>query len=262
MSLHQVPSHLLKPLLLRSRESLVDNGLVYDPIAAKACFHCEMAADCLHGDVEQKQLLHATLTKLCDQRVNQFLQQNPYGLIINVGAGLDTRFYRLDNGCCHWIELDISEHLLWRQRLFHRNERYEHYCGSTHDMSWLERLPHSVNVPVLILCETALLDCTQPQVIEFIQVLSRHFTSAELCMVLAGDLTESKLGQKLGSDRYAHGLERPTKQLLTWFPWVQWIHALSPIDSCCLRWKMWQRWLKKIPLLKYRLTPVLVHIKW
>lgn len=71
-SKHQVPNHLLKPLLLRSRESMVDNGLVYDPIAAKACLSCKMAPDCLSGDVAQKQLLHVTLTQLCDQQVTQF----------------------------------------------------------------------------------------------------------------------------------------------------------------------------------------------
>ncbi|MDF5431247.1 class I SAM-dependent methyltransferase, partial [Vibrio parahaemolyticus] len=38
--------------------------------------------------------------------------------------------------------------------------------------------------------------------------------------------------------------------------------AFSPFDRFCSRWKAWQRWLNKIPMLKHRLTPVLVHIKW
>ncbi|MDG2560525.1 class I SAM-dependent methyltransferase, partial [Vibrio parahaemolyticus] len=155
-SKHQVPNHLLKPLLLRSRESMVDNGLVYDPIAAKACLSCKMAPDCLSGDIAQKQLLHVTLTQLCDQQVSHFLQQYPDAWIINVGAGLDTRFYRLDNGRCHWIELDVTENLVWRQRLFHKNERYEHRCGSVDEMSWLETLAIPEQAPVLILCEMAL----------------------------------------------------------------------------------------------------------
>ena len=51
-----------------------------------------------------------------------------------MGAGLDTRFYRLDNGRCHWIELDVTENLLWRQKLFHRSERYQHLCGSVAEL--------------------------------------------------------------------------------------------------------------------------------
>ncbi|MEJ6045312.1 class I SAM-dependent methyltransferase, partial [Vibrio cholerae] len=58
---YQVPANLVQPLWLRSRESLVDNGLVYDPIAANACRRCALAQDCLTGDIAQKQLLHVTL---------------------------------------------------------------------------------------------------------------------------------------------------------------------------------------------------------
>ena len=94
---------------------MVDDGLVYDPIAATACQRCQLAPECLSGDIDQKQLLHATLTQICDERVNHFLSQHPDGWIINVGAGLDTRFYRVDNGRCHWLELDVTENLLWRQ---------------------------------------------------------------------------------------------------------------------------------------------------
>lgn len=108
---YQVPANLVQPPWLRSRESLVDNGLVYDPIAANACRRCALAQDCLTGDIAQKQLLHVTLTQLCDQQVRHFLDTHPDGWIINVGAGLDTRFYRVDNGRCHWIEWDITENL-------------------------------------------------------------------------------------------------------------------------------------------------------
>jgi len=58
---------------------------------------CQLAPECFSGDIDQKQLLHATLTQLCDEQVTAFIKQNPDGWIINVGAGLDTRFYRVDN---------------------------------------------------------------------------------------------------------------------------------------------------------------------
>ncbi len=84
---YPIPANLMQPLWLRSRESLVDNGLVYDPIAATACQRCLLAPECLSGDIDQKQLLHVTLTQLCDQQVRSFLEAHPDGWIINVGAG-------------------------------------------------------------------------------------------------------------------------------------------------------------------------------
>ncbi len=261
-SRYQIPANLLKPLWYRSRESLVDGGLVYDPIAARACQQCQLAPECLSGDTDQKQLLHATLTRLCDQQVNKFIERYPDGWIINVGAGLDTRFYRVDNGRCHWLELDITENLLWREKLFHKSERYLHRCGSVMDLSWLDSLPISEHTPVLIVCEYALLDCEEKEVAHFIQALGRHFVSASACMVLAGDLANSKLGQKLGAGEYAHGYDDPGSAVLHYLPWTKWAKTFSPLDRNCGRWKLWQRWLRRFPKVKSRLTPVLVQIRW
>lgn len=259
---YQIPANLLQPLWLRSRESLVDNGLVYDPIAARACQRCHLAPECLSGDIDQKQLLHVTLTRLCDQQVSAFIKRNPDGWIINVGAGLDTRFYRVDNGRCHWLELDVTENLLWRQKLFHNSERYHHVCGSVSDLSWLESLPIPDKTPVMIVCEHALLDCNEREVAKFVQALGCHFDSARACVVLAGDLSASKLGQKMGAGHYAHGYSNPNQAILNYLPWARRVKTYSPLERDCGRWKLWQRWLTKLHPLKQRLTPVLVQLSW
>ena len=259
---YQIPANLLQPLWLRSRESLADDGLIYDPIAAAACQQCHLAPECLTGDINQRQLLHATLTYQCDQQVKSFLKQHPSGWIVNVGAGLDTRFYRLDNGRCHWLELDINENLLWRQRLFHTNERYHMRCGSVTDTEWLNLLPVPEGVPVLIVCEQALLECRQDQMASFVQMLGRRFNHAQACFVVAGDKCHSRLAKKMGSADYQHGLADPAASVLGWLPWAEKVSVVSPIERDCSRWKPWQRWLTKMPFLKYRMTPVLVHLRW
>lgn len=259
---YQIPFGLLQPMWLRSRESLVDNALVYDPIATRACQRCQLAPECFSGDIDQKQLLHVTLARLCDQHVSAFIKRNPDGWIVNVGAGLDTRFYRVDNGRCHWLELDVSEHLLWREKLFHRSERYHQLCGSVDDLSWLEYLPISEKAPVLIVCEHALLDCTERQVAKFVQALGCHFDSAHLCMVLAGDLCNSAIGRKMGTSHYQHGYRLPGETMLNCLPWAHWVRIDSPLDRDCGRWKIWQRLVTKMHLYKQRLTPVVVQLRW
>lgn len=158
------------------------------------------------GRYRSKQLLHVTLTQLCDQQVRHFLDTHPDGWIINVGAGLDTRFYRVDNGRCHWIEWDITENLLWREKLFHRSERYQLVCGDVMQPQGLAELPISEFAPVLLVCEHALLDCDAQQVARFVRSIGLHFAKASACLVVAGDKTSSYLGQKLGCEAYATGL--------------------------------------------------------
>jgi O-methyltransferase involved in polyketide biosynthesis len=258
----RVPSHLLRPLWLRSRESLLDNASVYDPIAAHACNRCELATECLRGNVDQNQLLHVSLAQICDIQVSHFLELNPNGLIINVGAELDTRFYRLDNGRCQWIELDVSENLLWRQKLFHRSERYQLACGSIDDMSWLSQLSISCDGPVLILCEQALLMRGENHIAHFVQSLGCYFSHAELCMVVAGDKAGSQIGKAMGCEQYQHGIHNIAQKAVRWLPWIYSTRLFSPLDQNCRRWARWQRIIAKIPSLKHRLTPVVLRMKW
>jgi O-methyltransferase involved in polyketide biosynthesis len=264
---HVIPTNLVEPLWFRSRESLVDDGLVYDPIATKACLSCQISAECFTDNSltdygRQRQLLYATLTQLCDIQVSQFLSQNPHALIINVGARLDTRFYRLDNGLCQWIELDVSEHLIWREKLFHANERYQQYKGSVEDLNWVKQLSIPDNVPILILCDHTMLDCDSRSISKFLATLGLYFPHATACVVLAGDQTASYLGRQLGTSSYAHGFVSPRAAVLNALPWLEKITLHSPLDSHCRRWKFWQRALGRWDGLKYRLTPVLVHIVW
>jgi O-methyltransferase involved in polyketide biosynthesis len=259
---YDIPTNLLRPMWLRSRESLTQGGLIYDPIAARACQRCKLSPECLSGDVDQKQLLHATLTKLCDQRVSAFLTKYPNGWVVNVGAGLDTRFYRLDNGLCHWLELDVDENLLWREKLFHASERYQLRCGSVNSLEWLESLPVPDSVPVMLVCEQALLHCSERQVAAFIQALGRHFNNASACLVVAGDKTGTTMGKRLGCDAYRHGLSQPELCLTRWLPWLAWVKRYSPLDDECGRWKLWQRLVGRLSSLKMRLTPILLEICW
>ncbi|MFH0263958.1 class I SAM-dependent methyltransferase [Vibrio rumoiensis] len=259
---YQVPSELLQPLWLRSRESLIDDGLVYDPIAARACQRCHLSAECIAGDIDQKQLLHATLTQLCDMEVSRFLTRHPNAWIINVGAGLDTRFYRLDNGLCHWIEVDVDETLLWRQKLFHHSERYKMMCGCVPDMQWLDQLAIPDNASVLVVCEQALLLQPRNQVAHFVQKLGRHFSHAHACLVLAGDKTQSHWGKGMGCSLYQHGLKDPVTSVLSWLPWIDRIKARSPVEHNCKRWRAWQKLLSKLPFIKHRLTPTMIHLSW
>ncbi|MDG3086653.1 class I SAM-dependent methyltransferase [Vibrio hannami] len=259
---YDIPASLLEPMWLRSRESLVEDGLVFDPIAAKAYKQCYLSPECLSGDIDQKQLLHATLTKLCDLRVQAFLKKSPNGWIINVGARLDTRFYRLDNGLCQWVELDTNENLLWREKLFHHNERYQLKCGSVSSVDWLDDISIPENAPVLIVCEQALLDSKEQQVAHFIQSLGRHFSQAQACIVVAGDQTASKLGKKLGCAEYKHGLSAPQQNLVGWLPWLKWIKQYSPLDYECGRWKLWHKLIRKLSPIKSRLTPTVIEFSW
>lgn len=259
---YDIPPELLQPLWLRSRESLADDRLLYDPVAAAACRQCSLKPTCLSGNITEQQLLHAILAMQCDTQVQHFLRRYPNGRIINIGGGLDTRFYRVDNGLCRWFDIDVNEHLLWRQRLFHRSERYRMLPGSIDDLSWLSALPTMKNTPVMVVCDQALLCTPADDLSRFFQSVACHFGQLELNVVLAGDCCHWPLSRKLGvGGDYAHGFHNVRQQVLQWLPWAGSVQHYSPLDIACGRWHRWQRWVARVPGLKYRLLPVQVHIQ-
>lgn len=259
---YDIPPDLLQPLWLRSRESMADDCLLYDPMAAVACSQCHLKPGCLTGNVSEQQLLHASLALQCDRQVQHFLRRHPNGTIINIAGGLDTRFYRIDNGRCRWFDVDANEHLLWRQRLFHRSERYRMLPGSIQDLSWLHSLPPLMSTPVMLLCDQALLQCTAAELSRFLQSLACHFGRAELCLVMAGDRCHWPVAKKMGvAQPYRHGFRNALRQVLQWLPWAEPVGQYSPLDNACSRWSHWQRWLARTPGMKFRIVPVLVHIR-
>ena len=46
-------------------------------------------------------------TLVFDELVKEFIGRNPTATIVNIACGLDTRFYRVDNGTITWYNLDL-----------------------------------------------------------------------------------------------------------------------------------------------------------
>src|SRR3974390_490678 len=47
-------------------------------------------------------LLHAARAKQIDDKIRAYIAQHPEASVIDLGAGLDTAFYRIDNGSIRW----------------------------------------------------------------------------------------------------------------------------------------------------------------
>jgi O-methyltransferase involved in polyketide biosynthesis len=86
-------------------------------------------ADSLQGSVIR--------TAMLDEWVSEFLRTSPAGTAVEVGAGLNTRFERLDNGRVHWIDLDLPDAMRLRGQFFAETDRRKMLAGSVVDDDWL-----------------------------------------------------------------------------------------------------------------------------
>lgn len=137
LDLKGVPQTLLLPLLGRAKFT----QLPYSPLRDEQAVQL---VNSLNYDFDQLTKRVGTVTFFWmarayhfDEAVKAFLKQHPDGVVVNLGAGLETAFSRVDNGRCTWVDLDLPEVISLREKLLPPHERQHYIARSALDFSWM-----------------------------------------------------------------------------------------------------------------------------
>lgn len=134
VQLGPVQETLLIPLLGRARESERSKPLIRDDKAAEIVNALDYDFSKWEKDPS---LFGACLrTRFYDGEVSAFLEAHPGGTVVEIGAGLNTRFERLDNGRAHFIELDLPDSMALRRQFFQDAPRRKMIAASVLDEDW------------------------------------------------------------------------------------------------------------------------------
>jgi len=122
----------------------------------------------------------ATLrTALFDLRVRDFLSHHPAGTVVEIGAGLNTRFERLDNGTVHWFDLDLPDSIELRKKFFADTPRRTTLTASVLDPGWMEAVRQSPG-PYFFIAEAVLIYLTEQQVKLALAQIAASFPNATI----------------------------------------------------------------------------------
>ena len=114
-----------------------------------------------------------------DEMARKYIAEHPRASVVNLGAGLDTTFYRVDNGLIHWYDLDLPEVIDVRRELLPEPERVTYIAKSIFDPSWCTDVKHTED-GVFVLVGGVLQWFDEPQVRRFFSVLADNFDGGEL----------------------------------------------------------------------------------
>lgn len=175
-SISNVSSTMLITLYARARESASRDPIIND---SKAVEMIEIIRKEIAGSknpIHKKILKNKYNPKLAvtlalrsrrfDRYVSDFLDRYPAGTIINLGCGLDTRFYRTDNGRMLWFDIDFPEVIELRKRFLKENSRHSFIGDSILSREWFEKV--KTGGPYLILAEGVFMYLTEPDVKELL----------------------------------------------------------------------------------------------
>jgi O-methyltransferase involved in polyketide biosynthesis len=147
-----VAETLMITLYARSIETQREDAIVRDPQAVAIA----QRVDYDFSKYEKgwaSQLGVSLRIKAIDERVRNFIETHPKALIVNLGAGLCTRFSRVDNGEIRWYDVDFPEVIDLKQKLIAPTDRYQYIARSLSDFAWIDEIQREPYQPLLIILE-------------------------------------------------------------------------------------------------------------
>ncbi len=246
IELGSIQETLLIPLYYRATESRREHRLFYDQAAVEILPELDYdfsnfdAAWSLRNDVVVR-------TVMFDELVTDFMERYPDGRVINLGAGLDARFQRLDNGRIRWYDLDVPDSIELRRRFLTPTDRNVFISKSMFDTSWFDDV--GADAPTLIVAEALFFYFDEASMKDLLLKMLQRFPRAELVFqsVCPGIVGRKKSVPILRRTRaeLLWGIHSG-RELSSWDPNFQFISEWSLVDRFVERWR-WYRLVKVLP---------------
>ncbi|WP_168199894.1 class I SAM-dependent methyltransferase [Hahella sp. KA22] len=262
LQLRDISETALLPLWARAMETLRPDAIIHDDKALE--MYQRLNYDFKRfSNAWLSQLAIAIRTDLIDKLVTDFITVHPHAVIINLGAGFDSRYLRVDNGQIQWFDLDLPNVIAARRLFFSDSDRYHMLEQSLFDVSWLEHAADESD-NCLILAEGVLMYFTEQRIKQFFNDLAERIPHARMLLEMLphGALGQAHLHEAIGWMNAAfqwtlhniHRLESWNSHIKVrqeWcildYHWERW-GALS-----LLAWSPWHRYLfgEKLALLEF-----------
>lgn len=140
VELQGVPETLLWNLYQRSLEAArPGRRLLDDPRAVELVERIDYPFARFGGDAMAQ--WHALRVACLDGEVRRFLAAHPGGTVVALGEGLETQFWRVDDGLVRWLSVDLPETAAVRERLLPEEPpRRRTVACSALDLRWMDEV--------------------------------------------------------------------------------------------------------------------------
>lgn len=164
---------------------------------------------------------HITLrARKYDQLCREFLSKFPDGLIVSLGCGFDTRFWRLGGEGLNYMELDLPGVMEIKKQMLKAKISYPMIQDSVLEEGWISQLQERQSEKVMFVAEGLFMYLPQDLVIQTLNRMAASFRSSRLVMEVVAEkytkgfrrkMVERKMRKGAGStagDYYQFGIKK------------------------------------------------------
>jgi O-methyltransferase involved in polyketide biosynthesis len=174
-----VPETLLWTLYHRAVEARRPDAVLRDPLAVELLDRIDYPFERNFGGGHFGQAQGQALrVRTFDREVQKFLAGHPDGLVVALGEGLETQFWRVDNERVRWLSVDLPETVELRRRLLPVSSRLRHLACSGLDERWLDDVDSSRGI--LVTAQGLFMYLQPAEVHRLITLCAEHFPGGAL----------------------------------------------------------------------------------
>jgi O-methyltransferase involved in polyketide biosynthesis len=163
--------------------------------------------------------------KKFDAAANRFIADHPGCTVINLACGFDTRFWRIANEKCHYIEIDLPAVIELKKELLKDQIGYETIGCSVLDSAWIDQVTANGNSGFLLLAEGLFDWIPREEAVRLLFEIGKRFDRSQLVL----DVVPAKYKQ--GIWKFLMRLEARISWGLD-VVWVAGIKDARDIEAC------------------------------
>lgn len=149
----------------------------------------------------------ALRAKMLDEVVRRFVADHPDVVVLDLGAGLDDRVFRVvPPPTVDWYDVDFPEVIALRRSVLPEQPQSHAIGASLPDPHWLDQIP--ADRPAMIVADGLLAFLTEEDIISLLTQLTSHFASGGLAFNDYGHLMFSTWAMKLSAMKSVAALIR------------------------------------------------------
>lgn len=207
----------------------------------------------------------AVRTMLLDRALSAFLHGHPGAVVINFGAGLDTRHARMKCDDTDWYEIDVPKSIELRRRFFPETERYRFIAQSMFDLSWIDQVK-TAGRPVIFLAEGLFMYFAEEELKPFFRELARRFPGSEMLFEMLAPLAVGKSRhhetvKKIDSRAEFKWALKNSRDMETWNPSIRFAEEWNYFDFHKRRWGLFGAFAR-LPFIRPRMACRIVHLRF
>ncbi|SKB98766.1 O-Methyltransferase involved in polyketide biosynthesis [Lachnospiraceae bacterium] len=181
ITLGDVQTTALIPLAIKANETKRSNARVKDRKATEIIEKLGVDTEPYDKFMSHEGVIARTI--MLDRQLRNIIKENPDTVVVNIAAGFDNRFERVDNGQILWFDIDLPDVIAVRKKAFEERERVQMIAGNVLQDGWCAVVKKALagrrSRPVF-LAEGLFMYLTMDEIQKFLSVLKSNFAEGVL----------------------------------------------------------------------------------